>query len=81
MDQKPDDPIEDQLKKYSKGANSYMKYMGAGIQLVSPVLVGALVGYWIDSSQHNAKPIWTIVLSSIMIVVGLYLFLRQFLKK
>jgi F0F1-type ATP synthase assembly protein I len=78
---KSQDPVDEQLKKYGKGANNHLRYMSAGIQLVTPVLLGALVGYWIDSSSHNAKPIWTIILSSIMIVVGLYLFIRQFLQR
>jgi F0F1-type ATP synthase assembly protein I len=55
-------------------------YIGLGFQIISPVLLGVLVGYWLDKHYHTTNSIYTIILSSVMIVVALYIFIRQFLK-
>ena len=72
---------KDKYKKPKSGErDSLGKYMGAGMQIVSPVILGVFIGMWLDKHFGNNNSFYTIVLSSIMIVVALYLFVRQFLK-
>jgi F0F1-type ATP synthase assembly protein I len=63
--------------KKEDDVNSYMKYMSAGFQIVAPVIAGVLIGMWLDKHFHKENSMYTIILSSVMIVVALY----QFIKK
>ena len=72
--------METPNKPKEKEDNSYMKYAGAGFQIISPVVLGLLVGMWLDG-KYNTGAKYTTILSSVMIVVSLYLFIRQFLKR
>jgi F0F1-type ATP synthase assembly protein I len=60
--------------------DSYAKYMGAGFQLITPILLGVALGWWLDSKYHPGKHLWMIICPVVGIVVALYQFIRQFLK-
>jgi F0F1-type ATP synthase assembly protein I len=54
--------------------------MGLGVQIVAQVVVGILVGLWLDKHFENKNSLFTIILATLMIVVALYQFIRQALK-
>jgi hypothetical protein len=79
-DKTPDQNKPGENKKPDEKDN-YMKYSSAGFQIVAPVILGVLVGLWLDKHFNRTDALWTIILSSVMIVVALYQFIKQFLKK
>ena len=53
-------------------------YMGLGIELVAPILLGVFVGRWLDG-RWGTKP-WLLVVGSVLgLVLGFYSFLRSVL--
>ncbi|MDZ4839360.1 MAG: AtpZ/AtpI family protein [Bacteroidota bacterium] len=75
----PENDIKSKMTD-AKDKKAIMKYAGAGFQIVAPVLLGVLVGTWLDNYFETRGKLYTIVLSSLMIVLALYLFLKQFFK-
>ncbi len=57
-----------------------MKYMSAGFQILAPVVAGVLLGLWLDKKFEKDNAMFTIICSSVMIVVALYQFIKQFFK-
>jgi F0F1-type ATP synthase assembly protein I len=76
---KENQPEKNSSGKLKETSNIY-KYIGAGFQIVGPVLLGVIVGQLLDRYFHKENSLYTIILSSVMIVVALYLFIKQFLK-
>jgi len=54
--------------------------MGLGMQIVAQVAVGILIGLWLDRHFGKTNSMFTIILSTLMIVVSLYQFIRQGFK-
>lgn len=67
-------------EKDNKPDNSYMRYMSAGFQIIAPVVAGVLIGLWLDKHFEKENAMFTIICSSVMIVVALYQFIKQFFK-
>jgi hypothetical protein len=68
-------------KKAPAGSKDvYAKYVGAGFQIIAPVILGLLLGRWLDHHFEKTNSIYTIILSSVMIIVSLYIFIKQFMK-
>jgi len=60
--------------------SSNRNLMGLGMQIVAQVVVGILIGMWLDRHFHKTNSLYTIILSTAMIVVSLYQFIRQSFK-
>jgi F0F1-type ATP synthase assembly protein I len=60
--------------------SSNRNLMGLGLQIVAQVVVGILIGMWIDRHFHRTDSLYTIIFSVGMIVVSLYQFIRQSFK-
>ena len=57
---------------------SPLAYMGLGIELVAPILLGVFVGRWLDG-RWGTEP-WLLVAGSVLgLVLGFYSFLRSVL--
>ena len=57
---------------------SPLAYMGLGIELVAPILLGVFVGRWLDG-RWGTKP-WLLVAGAVLgLVLGFYSFLRSVL--
>jgi len=57
---------------------SPLAYMGLGIELVAPILLGVFVGRWLDG-RWGTKP-WLLIVGSVLgLVLGFYSFLRSVL--
>lgn len=53
-------------------------YMGLGIELVAPILLGVFVGRWLDG-RWNTEP-WLLIVGAVLgLVLGFYSFLRSVL--
>lgn len=71
---------KEDVKVIKEKTDSYAKYMGAGFQMITPILLGVALGWWLDNKYHPQKPLWMIICPVVGIVVALYQFIRQFLK-
>jgi len=74
MPEKPKD------KQPEKPLNAYLKYSGLAIQMGVIIGLGAWGGTALDAHYHTRKPVFTIILSLLSIVIALYLVLRDFIK-
>jgi F0F1-type ATP synthase assembly protein I len=54
--------------------------LGVGMQIVGQVVVGVLIGMWLDRHFHTTNSLYTIILSVLMIIVALYQLIRQSFK-
>ena len=54
--------------------------MGLGMQIVAQVVAAIFIGLWLDRHFQTTNSIYTIICSTLMIVVALYQFIRQALK-
>lgn len=69
------------LKKTTEKTTSFVQFSGIAFQMLGTIGLGVWVGIKLDQWQHNARPVWTIVLSLTAIGASLYLFIRQLTRK
>ncbi len=74
-------PSSDEYSKLKGGSAAWARYAGIGFQILGPVLVGVLVGHWLDDKYSDGGSKWTVILSSLMIVVSLYATIKAFTRK
>ncbi|MCX6352648.1 MAG: AtpZ/AtpI family protein [Bacteroidetes bacterium] len=83
--EKPKTPPENSSENHPSAnpelPNTVGRYMGTGFQIAGPVIAGFVIGYYIDKYLNNKTPIFTLLLSTLMIVVGLYRLVKEFMKK
>jgi membrane-associated HD superfamily phosphohydrolase len=75
--------LPNHLKKLKKSNNkfpAYVKYIGLGFQILLTVLIGVLVGQWLDQKLQTDNGLYTIICSVSMIIVSLIQIIRTFLK-
>lgn len=70
-----DKKTNDKIIKRQKSLKEIGPYLNISSQLIAPILVGVGVGYWIDS-KHETGNLWTLTLSVIGVLVGLYNFVK-----
>ena len=68
------------FKRPEEDPAKFGRYMGAGFQLVAPVVAGVLIGMFIDKQLSMKTPVFTLAFATIFLGVGLYLFIKQFSK-
>ena len=64
--------------KNNKITKELAPYVGGGIQLIIPILLGVYFGRKLD--EGHSTPIWTIILSLLGIAIGMYQFLKSVLR-
>ena len=66
-----------QDNKDNKQNNAFWKsagpYLNLGTELVAPIILGGLIGSWLD--KRNGTSFWIIILLILGIIVGFYNFL------
>ncbi len=79
----PGKPVRngDLLKKNTEKTTSFVQFSGIAFQMLGTIGLGVWAGMKLDQWQHNARPVWTIVLSLTAIGASLYLFIRQLTRK
>lgn len=73
------DKPENQSKK-QRQFSAYAKYSGLAIQMGVAIGFFTWLGTYLDESQSNEKPIWTIILSLLGIAVALYIPLKDLIS-
>lgn len=58
----------------------YLKWAGAGIQMVVTIGAFTALGWWLDQQSANEIPGWTLGLSLTGCVLSLYNLIKSFLK-
>ncbi|MDR6563419.1 MULTISPECIES: AtpZ/AtpI family protein [Arcicella] len=61
--------------------NKYMRYMGAGMQMLVTIATGVFLGRWLDEKMMMKTPWFTIGCSLFFIFGGMYLFIKGLPKE
>jgi uncharacterized membrane protein len=70
----------DEDKNDKPRVKAYVRFSSIGIQMGIVIVLGALGGQWLDETQGNDFPIWTLVLTLIAIFISLYQVIREVIK-
>ena len=62
-------------------SKSSLQYTGIAVQMLVPILIGFLGGRKLDSYLQNKTPVFTLVFGLSGIVIGIYLAIKDFIKK
>ena len=76
MEQKK--PIDPQ--KAARNLKDYARYSNLGIQMIVVILLGVFGGIQLDKRLHMKFPVFTVVLSFIGVVLGIYIGLKDFIR-
>jgi F0F1-type ATP synthase assembly protein I len=63
-----------------QGLNNYARYSSMAFQMLAIILLGMFGGYKLDQ-WINSKPLFTIVLSLLSVVIAIYVVTKDLLKK
>lgn len=80
MENTPPDSPHDSSRRSAgndRKPSAVAQYSSIGLQMLGTIGLGVWAGRWLDGNQHNARPVWTIVLALTAIGASLYLFIRQ----
>jgi len=58
-----------------------MKYSGLAFQFLAAILIGVLIGKWLDKKFETSTPIFTALTSLFFVIASLVLVIRDLLKK
>ncbi|MCU0469308.1 MAG: AtpZ/AtpI family protein [Arcicella sp.] len=61
--------------------NKYMRYAGAGTQMLVTIAVGVFLGNWLDIKFAMQTPWFTVGCSLFFIFAGMYLFIKSLPKE
>jgi ATP synthase protein I len=76
MEQKK--PIDPQ--KAARNLKDYARYSNLGMQMIVVILLGVFGGIQLDKRLHMKFPVFTVVLSFIGVVLGIYIGLKDFIR-
>jgi predicted F0F1-ATPase subunit len=62
-------------KNDDKKKSSSFEAITLGTELVAPIILGGLIGNWIDKSKHTGTK-WTLILLVVGILIGIYNFIK-----
>ncbi len=74
----PKKPIDPQ--KATRNLKEYARYSNLGIQMIVVILLGVFGGIQLDKWLHPKFPVFTVVLSFIGVILGIYIGLRDFIR-
>ena len=60
----------------NKSPNKFMRYAGAGIQMLVTIAAGVFLGTWLDGKLKMQTPWFTVGCSMFFIFAGMYLFIK-----
>ena len=63
------------------GRSAYARYIGMGVQMLLIILIFAWAGKKLDERSGSEKPLFTAILSLLGVIAGLYIVLKDFIKK
>jgi F0F1-type ATP synthase assembly protein I len=56
------------------------QYLSIGTETFVPILIGALVGYYLIDQKYGTSPTWTVILSLLGFLIGMYNLFKIVLK-
>jgi F0F1-type ATP synthase assembly protein I len=68
------------LDQKKQGLNNYARYSSIAFQMAAIILLGVFGGYKLDQWLH-LKPLFTIILSLLSVVISIYIVTKDLLKK
>lgn len=71
--------INNPLKDNNNSDNSWVNYLGLGLQLAATVTIMVFIGVWLDG-KFKTQPVFTIIFSFLGVISGLYNFIKTVLK-
>ncbi len=71
---------EKRTEKHNK-LNNFAKYTGIGIQMAAVIGGGVFLGRFIDERRGGEVPTFTIICSLFGVFAGIYLAVKDFIKK
>ena len=71
-------PIDPQ--KATKNLKEYARYSNLGMQMIVVILLGVFGGIKLDKWLHMEFPVFTVVLSFVGVILGIYIGLRDFIR-
>ena len=74
-------PLQQTEPKSDKPQKSSLQYTGMAVQMLVPIIVGFFAGMKIDTYLQNKIPIFTLILGLGGVAAGIYLAIKDFLKK
>jgi len=69
------------LPQTNKPQKSSLQYTGIAIQMLVPIIIGFFAGMKIDTYLQNKIPIFTLILGLGGVATGIYLAIKDFIKK
>ena len=69
------------LPQTNKPQKSSLQYTGMAIQMLAPIIIGFFVGMKLDNYLQNKIPILTLILGLGGVAAGIYLAIKDFIKK
>jgi len=67
-------------KKLSETSKSYLKYSSIGVQMIATILIGVLLGYFLDK-KFKTDNIFLAISSLVFVIIAIYYVLKDFIKK
>lgn len=67
-------------KKLSESTRSYVKYSSMGVQMLVTILIGVLIGYFLDE-KFETNNLFTAFFSLLFVVIALYSVLKGLIEK
>lgn len=64
-----------------KQSVKFMKYMGMAAQMGGTIVLGVLLGQWLDGYMETEKPVYTGVCALLFTVAAMYFVLKDFIGK
>ncbi|MFY7889863.1 MAG: AtpZ/AtpI family protein [Spirosomataceae bacterium] len=60
-----------------KSPNKYMRYIGAGMQMLITIFAGVMIGRWLDGHFQTTTPWYSIGCSLLFIFAAMYLLIKS----
>ncbi len=74
----PKKPIDPQ--KATRNLKEYARYSNLGIQMIVVILLGVFGGIQLDKWLDLKFPVFTVVLSFLGVILGIYIGLKDFIR-
>lgn len=70
-----------QKNKFHESSTSYLKYTGMAFQMLAVIIIFVFGGIKLDEYLHTKFPFFTLGLSLIGVILGIYVGIKDFVKK
>jgi hypothetical protein len=74
-------PLRQTEPKSNKPPKSSLQYTGMAMQMLVPIVIGFFAGMKLDNYLQNKIPVLTLILGLGGVAAGIYLAIKDFLKK